>query len=71
MSFSEDGCTESPEADCTIAAEGLIHQATTVAAGHQRTQEDFPQPAASMRHRWPSRRGSESARMTALPYLHQ
>ena len=40
MSFSEDG---HQEADCTIAAEGLIHQERRPSADQRR--EDFPQPA--------------------------
>ena len=44
MSFQKTAALN-VEADCTIAAEGWIHQATTGNAGHQRTQEDFPQPA--------------------------
>ncbi len=33
------------------------------AAGHQRTQGGLSATGRSMRHRWPSRRGSESARI--------
>ena len=51
------------EADCTIAAEGLDPSGNDAAAGHQRTQGGLSATGRSMRHRWPSRRGSESARI--------
>ena len=70
MSFSEDGLPGTSEADCTIAAEGWIHQATTrAAAGHRWTQGGLSATGRSMRHRWPSRRGSESARLTCAARL--
>ncbi|HGP7745492.1 TPA: hypothetical protein ACLU3Y_005561, partial [Klebsiella pneumoniae] len=41
---------------------GSIRQ-RRAAAGHQRTQGGLSATGRSMRHRWPSRRGSESARI--------
>ena len=59
----ENAAALNVEADCTIAAEvGSIRQ-RRAAAGHQRTQGGLSATGRSMRHRWPSRRGSESARI--------
>ena len=45
MSFSEDGCTErQSRLHYSSGGVGSIRQ-RRAAAGHQRTQEDFPQPA--------------------------
>ncbi len=42
---------------------GSIRQRRAAAGTISGRREDFPQPYRSMRHRWPSRRGSESARI--------
>ncbi len=46
VSFSEDGCTERQEADCTIAAEGLDPSGNDgLLPAISGRREDFPQPA--------------------------
>ena len=70
MSFQKTAALN-VKADCTIAAEGWIHRtATTAAAGHQRTQEDFRNRPFDAAHRWPSRRVVNPPGLTcaALPH---